>query len=254
VGYGGCIFVAITSGDVAGFKKWYMKKKEMSFSRAIDYVMAYNGDDLPKLKAAVDKYVASPLYKPGRVEVVCTLGRLVFGADDPAIARVIKERLRSDGDSEKNALAYMGLLVGLIAYGHLIGRYNKTAVDLLNAFDGADSKWAKQEGFMYCDEGTFFAILLMLIREVLKDSGEMEMEQPSDQLTAGRDAMLTLQMYMPVIYMGVVVYTNMLNYGKDMDDARLDKLLHAVEDSLFTLEELGEPCQDNEDKEEGDAR
>lgn len=39
----------------------------------------------------------------------------------------------------------------------------------------------------------------------------------------------------------------------DMDDARLDKLLHAVEDELFTLEELVESCQDNEDKEEGDA-
>lgn len=229
-----------------GFKKWYMKKKEMSLSKAIDYVLAYRGDDLPKLRAAVDKYVASPLYKPGRVEVVCTLGRLVFGADDPAIARVIKERLRPNGDPMENSLVYMGLLVGLIAYGHLIGRDNKTAVDILNALDGADSIWAEKEGFMYCNEGTFFAILLMLIREVLKDSGEMEMDIPSDQPTAGRDAMLTMQIYMPVIYMGVVVYTKMLNYGKDMDDARLDKLLHTVEDALFTLEEL---CQDNEDKE-----
>lgn len=223
-----------------------MKKKEMSLSKAIDYVLAYRGDDLPKLRAAVDKYVASPLYKPGRVEVVCTLGRLVFGADDPAIARVIKERLRPNGDPMENSLVYMGLLVGLIAYGHLIGRDNKTAVDILNALDGADSIWAEKEGFMYCNEGTFFAILLMLIREVLKDSGEMEMDIPSDQPTAGRDAMLTMQIYMPVIYMGVVVYTKMLNYGKDMDDARLDKLLHTVEDALFTLEEL---CQDNEDKE-----
>lgn len=236
-----------------GLKKWYMKKKEMSLSRAIYYVMAYNGDDLPKLKAAVDKYVASPLYKPGRVEVVCTLGRLMFGADDPAIARVIRKGLRPNGDSEKNDLVYMGLLVGLIAYGHLVARDNNTAADLLNAFDGADSKWAEREGFMYCDEGTFFAILLMLIREVLKDSGEMEMDVPSDQLTAGRDAMLTLQMYMPVIYMGVVVYTKMLSYGKYMDDARLDKLLHAVEDELFTLEELDGVYKDNESKEEGDA-
>lgn len=217
-------------------------------------MMAYNGDDLPKLKAAVDKYVASPLYKPGRVEVVCTLGRLMFGADDPAIARVIKEWLRLNSDSEENALPYISLLFGLIAYEHLIGRDNKTAVDILNALDGADSIWAEQEGFMYCDEGTFFAILLMLIREVLKDSGEMEMDVPSDQPTAGRDAMLTLQMYMPVIYMGVVVYTKMLNYGKDMDDARLDEILHTVEDALFTLEELDGVYKDNESKEESDAR
>lgn len=217
-------------------------------------MMAYNGDDLPKLKAAVDKYVASPLYKPGRVEVVCTLGRLMFGADDPAIARVIKEWLRLNSDSEENALPYIALLLGLIAHGHLIGRDNKTAVDILNALDGADSIWAEQEGFMYCDEGTFFAILLVLIREVLKDSGEMEMDVPSDQPTAGRDAMLTMQMYMPVIYMGVVVYTKMLNYGKDMDDARLDEVLHTVEDSLFTLEELDGVYKDNESKEEGDAR
>ena len=230
-----------------------MKKKEMSLSRAIDYVMAYNGDDLPKLKAAVDKYVASPLYEPGRVEVICTLGRLMFGADDPAVPRVIRERLRPNGDPVENSLVYMGLLVGLTAYGHLISHNNETAADLLNAFDVADSKWAEEEGFMYYDESSFFAILLMLIREVLKDSGEMEMDVPSDQPTAGRDAMLTMQKYMPVIYMGVVVYTKMLSYGKDMDEARLDKLLHAVEDELFTLEELGEPCHDNEDKEEGDA-
>ncbi len=216
-------------------------------------MMAYNGDDLPKLKAAVDKYVASPLYEPGRVEVICTLGRLMFGADDPAVARVIRERLRPNGDPMENSLVYMGLLVGLMAYGHIIGRDNNTAADLLNAFDVADSKWAEQEGFMYSDESSFFAILLMLIREVLKDSGEMEMDVPSDQPTAGRDAMLTLQMYMPVIYMGVVVYTKMLSYGKDMDEARLDKLLHAVEDELFTLEELDGVYKDNESKEEGDA-
>lgn len=245
--------MAITSGDVAALKKMDMKEKEMSLSKAIDYVLAYRGDDLPKLRAAVERYVASPLYEPGRVEVICTLGRLVFGSNDPSVARVIREGLRPNGDSEKNDLVYMGLLLGLTAYEHLVARDNNTAADLLNAFDGADSKLAEQGACMYSDEGSFFGVLLMLIREVLKDSGEMETDVPSDQLTAGRDAMLTLQMYMPVIYMGVVVYTNMLNYGKDMDDARLDKLLHAVEDELFTLEELVESCQDNEDKEEGDA-
>lgn len=245
--------MAITSGDVAALKKMDMKEKEVSLSRAIDYVLAYKGDDLPKLRAAVERYVASPLYEPGRVEVICTLGRLVFGSDHPAVAGVIRKGLRPNGDSEKNDLVYMGLLFGLTAYGHLVARDNNTAMDLLNAFDGADSKWAEQEGFMYSDEGSFFGILLMLIKGLLEDSGEMETDVPIDQLTAGRDAMLTLQMYMPVIYMGVVVYTNMLNYGKDMDDARLDKLLHAVEDELFTLEELVESCQDNEDKEEGDA-